>query len=260
VTPIDLVKWTGGPGSIQLLLMLTAIGLWLSCRRPRHRVLGRSILGITGLTYWILATPVTARSIERILPSLAWETGAVRQAGIDTLVVLDGDNRRGRLAKALSVWRVTAPTRVIVSGQSWLIDELMAAGVPESRLSREEVAATTREQIAWLRALMSAPSAGHVAVIASRLQAPRVASLIQRAGVPATVVPSAVDTEPWSEGVWALVPSYAALRLSRDALYECAALRYYEIRGWIDRPMASVASDRWHQKPGAAQQARTPRA
>ena len=29
------------------------------------------------------------------------------------------------------------------------------------------------------------------------------------------------------------VPSYSALRVSRDALYELAALEYYERRGWI---------------------------
>jgi hypothetical protein len=31
------------------------------------------------------------------------------------------------------------------------------------------------------------------------------------------------------------VPTYIALRVSRDALYEHAALAYYRSRGWITR-------------------------
>jgi uncharacterized SAM-binding protein YcdF (DUF218 family) len=235
VTPIDLLKWTGGPGSMQLLLMVTALGVWLHFRRPRQRLVARAILGTTTLVYWILATPVTALAIEDLLPKPS--TGNIDQgSSFDTVVVLDGDNRRGRLAEALVVWRARTPKRLIVSGQPWLRDELIAAGVPEERVNREAMASNTRQQIAWLTALMSEPSTGHVAVIASRLQAPRVAALIRRAGGRAAILAAPIDTEPRGTGPWALVPSYSALRLSRDALYECLALRYYEARGWIDSP------------------------
>ena len=129
----------------------------------------------------------------------------------------------------------------MVSGQAWLRDELVAGGVPEGQVSREAVTANTREQILWLRALTTGrSSAGQVAVIASRLQAPRVAALIQRAGIRTTVIPAPIDAEPSNTGVWSVVPSYSALRLSRDALYEWMALQYYERRGWIDPPAAPV--------------------
>jgi hypothetical protein len=236
VTPIDLLKLTGGPGSIQLLLVLTAVGVLLHYRRPRYRTIARLILGSTLSAYWILATPVTALAIEGWLPQT---TGAVpHNGGFDTVVVLDGDNRRGRLQTSLAVWRTLAPGRLVVSGQDWLRDELIAAGVPEERVKRESATANTREQVTWLRAFAAEPSSGRMAVIASRLQAPRVAALIRRADIRTTIVAAPIDAEPPSAGLWTLVPSYAALRLSRDALYECAALKYYEMRGWIDPPAA----------------------
>lgn len=250
MTPIDLVKLTGGPGSIQLLLILTGIGLWLHYRRPRYRPIVRLALIVTALAYWILATPMTALAIEGWLPAPAATDVHDR---FDTVVVLDGDNRRGRLAKSLAVWQQVAPKRLIVSGQDWLRDELIAAGVPQDKVEREGVTSNTREQIAWLQSLTSRESSGHVAVIASRLQAPRVSALVRRANIRTAILPAQIDAEPWSGGVWALVPSYSALRLSRDALYECAALKYYEFRGWID-PLAGAA-----ERPSAAPRESAPR-
>ena len=240
MTPLDLLKWTGGPGSIQLLLILTAVGIWLHYRRPRHRRIARIILSGTGLTYWILATPVIAIAIESLLPRVA-AAAAFHDSRFDTVVVLDGDNRRGRLAEALAVWGRAGPRRVVVSGEVWLKDELVAAGVPEGQVSREAVTANTREQVLWLRSVTAERSdGGTVAVIASRLQAPRVTALIRRAGIRTTVVAAPIDVEPRNTGLWAVVPSYAALRLSRDALYEWMALQYYEMRGWIDSPAVPV--------------------
>jgi len=240
VTPLDLLKWTGGPGSIQLLLILSAAGVWLHYCRPRQRLIARAILGTTALAYWILATPVTALALEGWLPKTPLDS-VRKSTEFDTIVILDGDNRRGRLAEALTLWREQTPKQLIVSGQPWLRDELIAAGVPEGRVNREGAATNTREQIAWLKALVSSPTSGEVAVVASRLQAPRVAALIRRTGVRTVIVPASIDAEPGRGGIWALVPSYAALRLSRDALYECLALRYYEARGWIDPPTDAVA-------------------
>jgi hypothetical protein len=231
VTPIDLVKLTGGPGSIQLLLILTLVGICLHRGRPRQRMIARLLLGITVLLYWVLATPATALAIEAYLPKTI---PAIDRTHFDTVVVLDGDNRRGRLTEALALWREASPSRVIVSGQDWLRDELIAAGIPEYRVQTDSTTANTREQIAWLGVLTSHHSSGEVAVIASRLQAPRVSALIRRAQLRAIVVAAPIDVDPQSTGVWALVPSYPALRLSRDALYECVALEYYAFRGWIN--------------------------
>jgi hypothetical protein len=73
----------------------------------------------------------------------------------------------------------------------------------------------------------------HTAVIASRLQAARVDALIRTARLPVTLLSSPVDEEPPVSGAARFVPSYIALRMSRDAIYEHAALVYYRWRGWI---------------------------
>ena len=87
MTPLDLLKWTGGPGSIQLLLILSAVGIWLHYRRPRCRLIARAILGATGLTYWILATPVTAIAVEGLLQPRVPDV-ALHDSRFDTVVVL----------------------------------------------------------------------------------------------------------------------------------------------------------------------------
>jgi hypothetical protein len=71
-------------------------------------------------------------------------------------------------------------------------------------------------------------------VVASRLQAPRVWALARAMGLGILVMPSPVDDEPAASGLRAFVPSYLALRVSRDAIYEHVALAYYRWQGWID--------------------------
>jgi hypothetical protein len=70
-------------------------------------------------------------------------------------------------------------------------------------------------------------------VIVSRLQAARMAGLLERAHLLIRLIESPVDVEPATTGALTFVPTYFALRLSRDALYEHAALWYYRRHGWI---------------------------
>jgi uncharacterized SAM-binding protein YcdF (DUF218 family) len=74
---------------------------------------------------------------------------------------------------------------------------------------------------------------GRTCVIASRLQMPRVAALAHSEGLDVTLIPSPTDTEPPTAGFRVFVPSYTALGVSRDALYEHAALAYYRWRDWV---------------------------
>jgi hypothetical protein len=121
--------------------------------------------------------------------------------------------------------------RVIVLGQKWLVQRLTAMGVAESRFTRDEGPPTTQAQMDWM--LAHARDLGaRTAVIVSRLQLPRVAAIAQSRGQQVIAVASPVDVEPPTTGFRAIVPSYASLRLSRDALYELAALAYYGRRGY----------------------------
>ena len=94
-------------------------------------------------------------------------------------------------------------------------------------------AATTREQMVQVRDIANRAS-GHTAVIASRLQAPRVSALARAQNIVVTVLPSAIDSEPPTTGFARFVPAYIALRVSRDATYEHLALTYYRVRHWIE--------------------------
>src|SRR5688572_29267840 len=193
-------------------------------------------LGAVCAGYLVLAVPMVAISIDGLLPVVTAPPAPSADAlpRLDTLVIFDGDNRRGRLAEALRIWSTSAPSRVIVSGSDWLLDELRAAGVPESTLDQDSVSSTTREQVAWLEKFEREHRETNAFVVVSRLHAPRTRALMSRARLRSTLVPAALDVEPARVGWMRFVPSYAALRLSRDAFYEYAALRYYRASGWID--------------------------
>jgi len=70
-------------------------------------------------------------------------------------------------------------------------------------------------------------------LVASRLQMPRVVELARTFEVNLLFLPSELDHEVSISGGSSLIPSYGALEISRDALYERAALSYYRSRGWI---------------------------
>ena len=75
--------------------------------------------------------------------------------------------------------------------------------------------------------------AQRVVLIASSLSMPRVGALAATTGVPVVLAPSPLDEPPVSGGFRLGIPSYRALRLTRDALYEHLALAYYRRSRWI---------------------------
>lgn len=234
MTAFNLLKLFGRPGSISLLAVLCAMGFIFAVLFRRKPVYVAAWFVAVAAGYTILALPVTALRLERLVAGSRLDSHRSPPHRIDTLVVLDGDNRRGRLADALRLWALTAPKRVIVSGEPWIRDRLLDHGLPHERVQLESEAATTREQIEWLRSLAAQDGQQAMVVVASCVQAPRVAALVERSGVSATVWPSPLDVEPPREGARQLVPSYAALRLSRDSFYEYWAIWYYQRRGWIE--------------------------
>jgi hypothetical protein len=91
----------------------------------------------------------------------------------------------------------------------------------------------TREQVAWVARFFAAHPNTRAALVASRLQMPRIAALVFAARLPIVLAPSPIDDEPPMSGWRRWVPTYIALRVSRDAIYEHVALRYYWWKGWI---------------------------
>jgi uncharacterized SAM-binding protein YcdF (DUF218 family) len=121
----------------------------------------------------------------------------------------------------------------VVSGRPWLEQQLVQAGIPADRIVTDLRSPTTRIQLQELPGLLEGRSAGRVVMVASRLQMPRVVALARAQGLAASFAPSPIDTEPPESGIRRFVPTYTALRVSRDAIYEHLALAYYRYRSWI---------------------------
>ena len=68
---------------------------------------------------------------------------------------------------------------------------------------------------------------GRAAILVSSLQAPRARLLARQAGLAVPVLAAPLDDELTPEGMGRFVPSFKALAITRDAIYEVAALRYY---------------------------------
>jgi len=237
---LDAAKFIGAPGSLTMLAV-TCVGCLLVLRAaPSWRRSTKLLFLSVCAAYAILGLPVTANAIAAQLPSTT-TLGADRARQTQILNVLDGDNRRGRVAEALRIYRLAQPQFVFVSGQEWLEHSLLQQGIPRARLQRTETAANTRAQVAEAADLVRRNPWAQMTIVASRLQMPRVAALARANGLNVALAPSPVDIEPRTEGLGIFMPRYVALRVSRDALYELAALRYYEHEGWIGRP-AAIAS------------------
>ena len=227
---MEIVKQIGAPGSIGFLLLCLFIAMLLLFVWPRSRRLARVwLLWVSGV-YLVLGLPIVANAIASALP-LTPPRGDVSR--VRTLIIFDGDNRRGRLEESLRFLGAHRGLPFWVLGEEWLVEELIRAGYPRSTFGQEKQSRNTREQMAWVGRFMAANPDAHPAILASRVQMPRVAALAQAAGLGVTLLPSPLDTEPARTGWRQFVPAYTALRASRDAIYEHAALIYYRRQGWI---------------------------
>jgi uncharacterized SAM-binding protein YcdF (DUF218 family) len=229
---LSIFKLIGGPGSLGFLLLCILTGVILLVVWPRKVRLGVWWLFGVGLVHLVLASPWMASTMVNALPPYAPPLPETWRP-LDTLVVLSGDNNDGRVSAARQVFREARPGAVHVLADIPFYNEILLAGIPRDLVHLDASGGTTRDQLAQVARIAGEASAGRVAVIASRLQAPRVAALIRAAGLSALLIPSPTDEQPPTGGVWRFVPTYGSMLLSRDAIYEHLALAYYRRRGWI---------------------------
>jgi uncharacterized SAM-binding protein YcdF (DUF218 family) len=230
---INAVKAIGGPGSIGFLAVCLAMALALGRIGPRCHRLSRGWILLLLLGYLLLGLPLVANQIAREVSDYRPLDNTALLASANTLIVLDGDNSVARVREAQRLFAAMPAPIVIVSGRQRFVDAIIGAGIPSGRIHRDFRSRTTREQIANVKRWLHRRDNGQVAIVASRLQMRRVSALLQTAGLQPVLAPSAIDTEPPTAGPWVLVPTYVALRVSRDALYEYLALTYYRHQGWI---------------------------
>jgi uncharacterized SAM-binding protein YcdF (DUF218 family) len=226
----DALKWIGAPGSFGFLAAAVVLGVVMRYVWPRRAALARMWLVALGCTYLVLALPPVAHGLGDSLGRLAPHSIIDRP---DVVILLDGDSPHGRIraTKQAHDWWRTTP--VIVLGPDWLSADLVRRGVPPNLVQSEAGPATTLEQLEWIRAYLAARPGTAATLVASRVQMPRVAALVDTMGFEVQLIPSYVDGEPPRRGLRQWIPSYRALRLARDAVYEHAALIYYRHRKWI---------------------------
>lgn len=233
-TVLSIVKPIDAPGSIPFFLLALAVGLVLRFGWRQTRRIGRNWLVGLVAGYGILALPLVANGIAGGLagPRLA---ATPKRGPLDALVVFDGDNRRGRVRTALELWQRSHPQVVWILGgePEWLRDELPLGGVPASMIRIDQSTTNTRDQANWVMRYHTDDPQSRLAIIVSRLQTSRVAGLLARLTPQVPLMGAPIDDEPPTRGARLFVPTYIALRVSRDALYEHAALAYYRYRGWI---------------------------
>jgi uncharacterized SAM-binding protein YcdF (DUF218 family) len=186
------------------------------------------LAAVVGL-YLALSVPVVAHTIAARLPPLP----SSEPSSIDTVVVLDGDNGQARIDAAVNAFKTFSPRSIIVIGDPWISRTIAYEGVPRRQVVLDSNPPNTRSQIARLQQLVTSRDLGRAALIASRVQMPRVHALMQRANLSLVLIPSPMDREPAVSGLMRYVPTYAGLCLSRDALYEFLAVVYYRREGWI---------------------------
>jgi len=230
---ISVAKAIGSPGSIGFLILCGAIGVFMLSLGPRWRRIGWGWMIFVLIVYAVAALPIVSLGLAARLPpfSPVWQPDQSGKG--DIVVVLSGDNPWGRARETRRVLDATTPRCVLVSGSPWFVRMVMAAGVPRDRLTVDNTTSTTREQIGKLGAWAEKCGAERVVLIASSLSMARVGALAATTGVPVVLAPSPLDEPPVSAGFRLGIPSYRALRLTRDALYEHMALAYYRRSRWI---------------------------
>ncbi len=233
---VSTLKQVGAPGSYGFLVLCSAFGfllihLW---RRP---ILGRAWLFAVISVYLVLATPAAALHIADALTQYRPVPELRRLPIVDVVITFGGDNVRGRASETLRAFTAWPSARIVLFGDDWLLDQLQAGGIPSDQITHDPRAPNTLEQMVAVRDYVRTHPHEATAVVASRLQMPRIAAIADTMQLPITLLPSPADVEPPRAGPDRWLPRYTALRISRDAIYEYVALIYYRWKGFtqVDR-------------------------
>ena len=195
---VSTLKLVGAPGSYGFLVLCASLGFFLIHVWPRRPVLGRAWLFAVISVYLALATPVAAHHIAEVL-------------------------------RAYTAW---PSVRIILYGDDWLLSQLLEGGIPAGQITHDPRPLNTLEQMVAVRDYVRTHPHDATAVIASRLQMPRIAAIVDTMQLHVMLLPSPADVEPPRTGPGLWLPRYTALRISRDAIYEHAALVYYRWKGF----------------------------
>ena len=196
---LPVLKAVGPPGSLLFLLLCAGAGLTLTYW-PRTRRWGRRWLVAIFAAYLVMSLPLFAHAIAGALPPL--HAGSVLKGNdvpppqLDTLIVVDGENPMTRIDEAVRAFKTFSPRRIVVIGDQWIMETIAWEGVPRRLIVRDSNPPTTRSQVARVTELVYEGNLGRTALIASRLQMPRILALLQREHLEMLLLPSPLEREP----------------------------------------------------------------
>lgn len=250
------------PGSLYFLLAAVTTGLLL-LRLTWTRRIGRWVLALTVLMYWLLSVPAVCDWLGLTLPGVM-ASHAVPAVAPRAIVVLSaGVSRSGDTTSADAVVVPTeqttlnaiegarlyvqmGPLPVIASGgcvdctvgtpeSATLRELLIARGVPADRIVEESRSLTTREQALNVAPILRAHEWNPVLLVTAPVHLLRASGVFNNVGVDVIPAPAA----PHSSGTtfrqrWR--PSPSALESSQQSLYNYIGYFYYWSRGWLSKP------------------------
>lgn len=241
--------------------MLSLVALALLHRR--RLAAGLLIFALAWL--WIWSTPFAARGIASLLtrqhpPQLAEALpeadaivllgGGIQPASAD-LLYPDMNNAADRVWHAARLHQAgKAPLIIASAGIVWKADAwgrpnrqtgaeamrmlLMALGVPDEAILKEEASRSTYENAQKTAQLAASQGIERVLLVTSAWHMPRSLAAFER--TPLQVIPAACDYAQWrwppNPSILMLLPNAGALSLSSAALREYMGLLIYRLRGW----------------------------
>ena len=258
----EFVKNFVVPGSTWFLMFAGSICAGLSYGTVRMRKVGRALLALLLILYWLMSLPIVALALQRAqfghraendggplpLPVVVLGNGLggysafggtfevpLGQTAMNTLFALD---RYRRFPSSIMIASGgTQPGAEGGSSEAEVIaDALRRNGVPPDHILLETTSTTTREQALAVSRILESRGETRCVLVTSPQQMSRAADVFRAAGISAVPLPAGAvlwspsETSHWWSG---LVPASQARVVSRDVLYELIAWPYYRMRGWI---------------------------
>jgi uncharacterized SAM-binding protein YcdF (DUF218 family) len=263
---LDLfAEWFKGwliPGSFSFFLLGTFAGIILLHLDERRARWGKRWLSALFISYLLMATPLVASSLEKLLQgNLGVKQSNIEATDVDAILVLGGggasysagdqelsvmsESSALRLIAGLSLWQQLDTDWIVVSGgdnpraglltaeSETMQDSLIEFGVPDNRILVESGSANTHDQAINLAALFASNDIDRFILVTSPTHMRRAYLTFIEAGfdpIPAAALEHSQSKETIDAS---LLPNLDALDASRNVLRELFGLLYYALRGWI---------------------------
>ena len=259
---LDFAKDQLRPSSPLLLVAFLTVGaVWLW--RRRGAAAPRAFIALLAAGYWFISTPFGSNLLVRAVASPFYRIETREQAsGADTVVLLGGGVSTATVAgetagvptgstllralEAARVFRTIEARLMVASGgrprpdrqalpESAVLRRLLVdAGVPSGSIVEESGSTNTLTQATEVAAMLRPRGIRRIVLVTSPTHMPRARAMFQGVGFDAIASMAPMRSEGAPRALL-LLPNDESMDMSDEAVYECAALTYYRLRGVMRR-------------------------